>query len=133
MLFRSVPLIAAQIVFAYVVDMLVCWSRRDKWILGFGPFPIVLSTNLFLWFRDDWFFLQFLMIASGVLCKEFVTWRREGEQRHIFNPSAIALFLFSLGLILTQSTQISWGEEIAVSFGRPPHIYLEIFLLGLVV
>ena len=131
--YNHVPLIAAQIVFAYVVDMLVCWSRRDKWILGFGPFPIVLSTNLFLWFRDDWFFLQFLMIATGVLCKEFVTWRREGEQRHIFNPSAIALFLFSLGLILTQSTQISWGEEIAVSFGRPPHIYLEIFLLGLVV
>ena len=131
--YNHVPLIAAQIVFAFVVDMLVCWSRRDKWILGFGPFPIVLSTNLFLWFRDDWFFLQFLMIAIIVLCKEFVTWMREGERRHIFNPSAIALFLFSLGLILTQSTQITWGEEIAVSFGRPPHIYLEIFLLGLVV
>ena len=131
--YHHVPLILCQIVFAYTLDMLVCWSRRDKWILGFGPFPIVLSTNLFLWFKPDWFFLQFLMLATGVLCKEFITWNREGRRAHIFNPSAIALFIFSIGLIVTHSTQISWGEEIAVSFDRPPHIYLEIFLLGLVV
>jgi hypothetical protein len=127
------PLILVQLVFAYVLDMLVCWSRRDKWILGFGPFPIVLSTNLFLWFKPDWFFLQFLMLSTGVLCKEFITWTRDGRKCHIFNPSAIALFIFSIGLIATHSPQISWGEEIAVSFDRPPHIYLEIFLLGLVV
>jgi Sel1 repeat-containing protein len=131
--YHQVPLIFAQLVFVYALDMLVCWSRRDKWILGFGPFPIVLSTNLFLWFKPDWFFLQFLMLATGVLCKEFITWTREGRRAHIFNPSAIALFVFSVGLIVTHSTQISWGEEIAVSFDRPPHIYLEIFLLGLVV
>jgi TPR repeat protein len=131
--YHQVPLIVAQLAFAYVLDMLVCWSRRDKWILGFGPFPIVLSTNLFLWFKPDWYFLQFLMLATGVLCKEFITWTREGRRTHIFNPSAIALFIFSIGLIVTHSTHISWGEEIAVSFDRPPHIYLEIFLLGLVV
>jgi TPR repeat protein len=131
--YHQIPLIIAQLVFVYGLDMLVCWSRRDKWILGFGPVPIVLSTNLFLWFKPDWFFLQFLMLATGVLCKEFITWTRDGRRTHIFNPSAIALFTFSLGLILTHSTQISWGEEIAVSFERPPHIYLEIFLLGLVV
>jgi TPR repeat protein len=131
--YHQAPLIVAQIVFVYVLDMLVCWSRRDQWILGFGPFPIVLSTNLFLWFKPDWYFLQFLMLATGVLCKEFVTWKREGRRVHIFNPSAIALFVFSIALIVTHSTNISWGEEIAVSFDRPPHIYLEIFLLGLVV
>lgn len=131
--YHQVPLIIAQIVFAYVFDMLVCWSRRDKWILGFGPFPIVLSTNLFLWFKPDWFFLQFLLLATGVLCKEFITWTREGRRTHIFNPSAISLFIFSVGLIVSHSTQMTWGEEIAVSFARPPYIYLEIFLLGLVV
>jgi len=131
--YHQATLIAAQLVFVYVLDMLVAWSRRDQWILGFGPFPIVLSTNLFLWFKPDWFFLQFLMLATGVLCKEFITWVRDGRRVHIFNPSAIALFVFSIGLIVTHSTHISWGEEIAVSFDRPPHIYLEIFLLGLVV
>ncbi len=131
--YYQLPLIISQIVFVYVLDMLVCWSRRDKWVLGFGPFPIVLSANLFLWFKPDWYFLQFLMLATGVFCKEFITWTRDGRRTHIFNPSAVALFIFSVGLIVTHNTNISWGEEIAVSFNRPPHIYLEIFLLGLVV
>ncbi len=131
--YHYAPLILAQIVFVYAFDMLLCWWRRDRWILGFGPFPIVLSTNLFLWFRDDWFFLQFLLVSTGVLCKEFITWKRDGRRTHIFNPSAIALAIFSVGLLITQSTHLTWGEEVAVSMARPPHIYLEIFLLGLVV
>ena len=131
--YHYAPLILAQIVFVNTLDMLVCWSRRDSWILGFGPFPIVLSTNLFLWFRDDWFFQQFLLVATGVLCKEYITWTRDGRRVHIFNPSAIALAIFSVGLLVTQSTHITWGEEVAVTLGRPPNIYLDIFLVGLVV
>jgi tetratricopeptide (TPR) repeat protein len=128
-----VPLIVAQLVFLYALDMLVSWFRRDQWILGFGPVPIVLSTNVFLWFKDDWFFLQFLLVATGVLCKEFIKWERDGRRTHIFNPSAVALFVFSVGLILTHSTSITWGQEIATTFERPPNIYIEIFLLGIVV
>ena len=128
-----IPLILVQIAFVYALDMLVCWSRRDKWILGFGPFPIVLSTNLFLWFKDDWFYLQFLLIAVGVLGKEFIKWKREGRLTHIFNPSALSLFLFSVVLIATKGTDLTWGVEISATFHRPPHIYLEIFLLGLIV
>ena len=131
--YEFVPLILAQLAFAYALDMLVCWWRRDRWILGFGPFPIILSTNLFLWFRDDWFFLQFLMVAVGVLGKELLRWRRDDRLTHIFNPSALALFIFSVALIATKSTDITWGVEIASTLHRPPHIYLEIFLLGLVV
>ena len=131
--YRHVPLIAAQVMFVYALDMMVCWSRRDKWILGFGPFPIVLSTNLFLWFRDDWFFLQFLMLAVGVLGKEFLKWKRDGRSTHIFNPSALSLFIFSVGLLLTHSTSITWGEQISTTFHRPPNIYFEIFVIGLVV
>ena len=131
--YHYAPLILAQIVFVYALDMLVCWWRRDKWILGFGPFPIVLSTNLFLWFKDDWFFLQFLLVSTGVLCKEFLTWTRDGRRAHIFNPSAIGLALFSVALLITHSTNITWGEEVAVTLGRPPNIYIELFLLGLVV
>ena len=131
--YHYAPLIVAQIVFFYALDMLVSWWRTDDWILGLGPFPIVFSTNLFLWFRDDWFYLQFLMIATAVFCKQFVTWQRDGRRTHIFNPSAIALAIFSLGLLVTHSTQISWGEEVAVSLGRPPYIYLWIFATGMVV
>src|ERR1700690_3114658 len=110
--YHDVSLIAAQIVFAYALDMLVCWSRRDKWVFGFGPVPIVMSTNLFLWFKDDWFYLQFLLIATGILGKEFIKWKREGRLTHIFNPSAFSLCVFSIVLIATHSTGISWGQEI---------------------
>lgn len=131
--YHEVPLILVQIVFGYALDMLVCWCRREKWIFGFGPIPIILSTNLFLWFRDDWYFLQFALIAVGVLGKEFLKWKREGKMAHIFNPSALSLFLFSVTLLATKSTGLTWGIEISTTLHRPPHIYLEIFLLGLVV
>jgi TPR repeat protein len=131
--YHHVPLLLVQIAFAYALDMLVCWSRRDEWLLGFGLIPIVLSTNLFLWFKDDSFYLQLLLIATGILGKEFVKWKRDGRLTHIFNPSAFSLFLFSVVLIATGATRMTFGEEIAVTLGRPPHIYLWIFLLGLVV
>ncbi|HIC52261.1 MAG TPA: hypothetical protein EYO97_00380, partial [Gemmatimonadetes bacterium] len=80
-------LLVAQLVFAYAFSMLLAWSRRETYALGFGPVAIIFSTNLFLWFRDDWFYLQFLLIAVGFLGKEFVQWHRDGRSRHIFNPS----------------------------------------------
>ncbi len=131
--YHEIPLIIAQIFFLYALDMLVCWSRRDRWILGFGPIPIIFSMNLFLWFRDDWFYLQFVMVALIVFGKEFLRWKRDGQSTHIFNPSAFALFLASIALIATGTTPISWGTEISTTFNYPPHIYMEIFLLGLVV
>ncbi|HEX9698425.1 MAG TPA: hypothetical protein VGD06_03105 [Acidobacteriota bacterium] len=127
------PLLAAQLAFAYAFDMLLAWSRRHDYVLGFGPFPIIFSTNLFLWFRDDWFYLQFLMIAVGFLGKEFVRWQREGNRVHIFNPSAFSLGLFSLVLIATGATELTWGREIATTLTLAPRIYLFLFLCGLVV
>jgi hypothetical protein len=46
------PFIGAQLLFAYAFDMLLTWSRRDRYLLGFGPFPIISSINLFLWFKN---------------------------------------------------------------------------------
>lgn len=127
----AAPLIAAQIVFAYAFDMLLTWSRRDTFVLGFGPFPIIYSTNLFLRFHDDWFYWQFLMVAIGFLAKELIRWNRDGRRVHIFNPSSFPLAVFSLGLILTGTTDITWGEEIATLLIMPPQMYLFIFLVAL--
>jgi hypothetical protein len=126
-------LIVAQLAFAYAFDMLVNWSRREKYVLGFGAFPIVFSTNLFLWFKDDWFYLQFLMIAVGILGKEFVRWQRDGKSTHIFNPSAFTLGLFSLVLIATGTTELTWGQQIASTLTLAPHIYVYLFAVGLIV
>jgi len=127
------PLIVAQIVFLYGIDMVIAWSRRRPVRLGFGPFPIVLSTNLFLWFRDDWFFLQFTMLAVGAFAKDLITWERDGKRAHIFNPSAFALALFSFVLIVSDTTAITWGPQIATTLIRPELFYVHLFLLGIVV
>ena len=126
-------LLLAQLVFAYAFDMLLAWTRRNTYVLGFGPFPIIFSTNLFLWFRDDWFYLQFLMLAVGFMGKEFVRWQRDGKRVHIFNPSAFSLGLFSLVLIATNTTELTWGQEIASTLTLAPYIYSFLFLIGLIV
>ena len=126
-------LLAAQLVFAYAFDMLLCWSRRRTYVIGFGPFPVIFSTNLFLWFRDDWFYLQFFMLAVGFLGKEFVRWHRDGRSTHIFNPSAFSLGLFSLVLLVTGTSDLTWGDSIATTLNLAPNGYLVLFLLGLVV
>ena len=113
--------------------MLLSWSRRRSYSLGFGPIPIIFSVNLFLWFRDDWFYMQFLMIALGFMGKEYIRWQRDGRSMHIFNPSAFALGLFSLVLILTNTTHLTWGQEIASTLTLAPNIYTFLFLIGLIV
>jgi hypothetical protein len=124
-------LIAAQLLFAYAFDMLLSWSRRDTYTLGFGPFPVIFSINLFLWFKPDWFYLQFLMVALGFAVKELIRWDKDGRRAHIFNPSSFPLAVFSLGLILTGKSELTWGQTIASTQFYPPHMYVMLFLIGL--
>ncbi len=129
--YDSAAFIAAQLVFAYAFDMLLTWSRRDTFTLGFGPFPIIFSINLFLWFKPDWYYLQFLMVAVAFAAKELIRWNKDGRRAHIFNPSSFPLSVFSIVLILTDTTHLTWGDEIANTFNFPPHIFLLIFLVAL--
>lgn len=131
--YDQVILILAQLVFVNLLDVLFRWTRGQQWVLGFGRFPIIFSTNLFLWFRDDWFYYQFIMVAFGVFAKEVFTWMRDGRRQHIFNPSAISLSVASTILILTNMTEISWGPAISNTLGLPPYMYILIFMTGLVV
>ena len=129
--YDAAHLIAAQLVFAYAFDMLLGWSRRDTYTLGFGPFPVILSINLFLLFKQDWFYLQFVLVALGFAGKELISWNKEGRRVHIFNPSSFPLAVFSLALIFTGMTDVTWGNEIAISQFYPPQMYLMLFLIGL--
>lgn len=129
--YDQVPLIAAQLAFAYAFDMLLTWSRRDKYMLGFGPFPIIFSINLFIWFKPEWYYLQFALVALGFLAKEFLRWQKDGQSAHIFNPSSFPLALFSVVLIATSTTSMTYGVEIATTQFNPPNIYLMLFLIGL--
>ncbi len=130
------PFILAQLVFAYGFDMLLAWSRRDAYTLGFAPFPVVFSINLFLWFKPDWFYLQFAMVALGFTAKELIRWNADGSGKagrrvHIFNPSSFPLAVFSLVLLATGASGVTWGQNIATTQFYPPHMYLMLFLIGL--
>lgn len=129
--YHSAHLIAAQLLFAYAFDMLLAFSRRDTYALGFSPLPVVLSINLFLWFKADWFYLQFVLIGTGFLAKDFIRWNKEGRRAHIFNPSSFPLGICSLVLLLTGTSGMTWGFEIASTLNYPPYIYLFIFLVSL--
>ena len=125
------PLILGQILFAFGVDALLQWTRRDTYRMGVGPIPVMFSMNLFLWFKPEWFHFQFAMVAVGFLAKELIRWQKNGQSAHIFNPSSFPLAVASLLLIVTGTTDMTWGVEIASTQYNPPHIFLVIFLASL--
>jgi hypothetical protein len=129
--YHAAPLVVAQLLFAYGFDSLLSWTHRRTFSLGFGPFPIIFSLTLFFWFKDPWFYWQFVMIAIGLLAKEFLRWQRDGRNTHIFNPSSFPLAVVSLALIYFDATDITWGFLVAETEFYPPHMYLAIFLIGL--
>lgn len=129
--YASAHLIIAQLLFAYAFDMLLAWSRRDTYTLGFAQFPVVFSINLFLWFKPDWFYLQFVMVALGLAAKDLIRWNKDGRRVHIFNPSSFPLAVFSLALLATGQSNLTWGQNIATTQFYPPQMYLMLFLIGL--
>jgi hypothetical protein len=129
--YEAAHLIVAQLLFAYAFDMLLAWSRRERYTLGFGPFPIIFSINLFLWFKPDYVFFQFLMIAVGFAAKALLRWEKDGRRLHIFNPSSFPLAVFGVAMLLTGRSDLTWGQEIASTQFYPPQMYLFIFLIGL--
>jgi TPR repeat protein/Na+-translocating ferredoxin:NAD+ oxidoreductase RnfD subunit len=131
--YAEAPLILAQVIYLYALEALVTWSRGRTWRLGFGPLPIIFSTNLLLWFKPDWYYYQFLMVTLGALAKQFITWERDGRRTHVFNPSAFGQVLLAIALIVTgTSNELTWGKQIAATFDAP-HMLIVLFLGGLVV
>ncbi len=129
--YTFLPFIVAQLIFAYAFDALLQLSRRDRYALGFGAFPIIFSINLFLWFRLDWFYLQFAMIAVGYLAKELIRWNRDGRSAHIFNPSSFPLAVAAVALLLTGKSNITYGYIIANTQFDTHFMYPVIFLVAL--
>lgn len=131
-IYAQTPLILAQFAYLYAFDALFSWTRGRPWRLGSGPTPIVMSTNLFIWFRDDWFVWQFAMVTAGLLGKEFVKWTKDGRRTHVFNPSGFGLACAATTLIATGATDLTWAKPLATTI-EVPGIFVFLFVLGLVV
>lgn len=129
----QVPLLLAQVVFAYLCELLVSWRRYGRFRLGFGPWPVVGSTNLFLWWLDPYFGAQFGMLALTYASRELFRWRRGAQSTHIFNPSAFGLAVAALVMVVFEVAHLTWGYRISLTLGEPPWCYEWIFAVGLVV
>ena len=86
--YDALPMLLAQVLFAFAFDLLLSWSRCERYALGFGPVPVVFSINLFLWFKAELFGWQFAIVGLGLAAKSLIRWQREGKLVHIFNPSS---------------------------------------------
>lgn len=131
-MYAQMPLILVQFAYLYAFDALFSWTRGRPWRPGSGPTPIVLSTNLFIWFVDDWFVWQFAMVSAGLLGKEFLKWTKEGRRTHVFNPSGFGLACAATVLIAADAVDLTWAKSLATTL-EVKGIYVFIFGLGLVV
>ena len=129
----EVPLILSQVVFAYLLDLCLSWTRRRPFYLSVGPIPIVFSTNLFLWFHDDTYGWQYGLIAAAFLSREFIRWKRDGQSIHIFNPSAAGLALASVFILAFGLTDRTWAQDISATMENGPLMFDVMFLTGVVV
>ncbi len=76
-----IPSILMQIALAYAIDALVMLTLVGTWKIGFGPFPIILSANLFNWFDPPG---TTVLIAAAMSSRALIRYRG----RHLLNPSA---------------------------------------------
>jgi hypothetical protein len=120
------PLILLQLVFAYLFDILLGLTLRDRWTASFGPIPVVLSANLFVWFPPAASWLGLLVIATGLASKALI---RRGD-RHIFNPSAFGVAVVGLACIVFPAH--APYVDIAHQLNMPPNMLELIFLLALI-
>ena len=123
---EHLPVLVAQLGVAYAMDFLLAWTLRQPYSASVGPVPIVLSANLFVWFRADDFLLYVLVIAAALGSKTFLRW---GE-RHVFNPSVLGVSVVGLLCILLPS--IFHYQDISHDFSRPPLMAQVIILLALI-
>jgi len=120
-----VPVLAVQLVFAYAFDFLFAWTTRRAYVPTFGPVPIVLSANLFVWFPQA-LLLNCLVIAAALASKSLLL--RDG--RHIFNPSAFGVAVAGSLCILLPA--LFSYQDVSHDFDRAPYMAHLILLLALI-
>ncbi len=122
----QLPRIALQLGFAFALDALLGLTLQRHWDLTFGPIPVVLSTNLFVWFPPGAFHLSLAVIALALGAKWLL--RRQG--RHIFNPSAFGIAV--VGTVCLLLPNLARFQDIAHLISEPPAMLPLLVGLGLI-
>lgn len=136
-------LVLVQLGFAVLFDSLCYRLLRGIWRFSFAPVPVVMSTNLFLWFVPEYFWAQLLVVALAIVGKATLQWHRflphsgaplaSRETTHIFNPTGLALALSAIVILSLMPTDIAYGQSVPASQELGPHVYSMLFAISILV
>ncbi len=118
----DVPL---QLAFTLLFEAAWCLTYYRRWEANFGIFPIVFSTNLFIWFPLNGMLTGFAVMALAVLSKSLIR-RRDGT--HVFNPSAFGVAV--IGVLVIARTGLHY-TDITRELALAPNMWELMFLLTL--
>jgi hypothetical protein len=126
------PYVIYQLIFAFTFDFLLSIYRHNRYKLGFSIFPIVLSINLFIWFKPEYFVGQLIMIMIAILAKAYIVRTVDGRTRHIFNPSALPMAITTVLFVLLLNAEYMLNtNNVVTSYLLPPHFQLFVFVMGM--
>ena len=126
------PFLIYQLIIAYVFDFLLSIFRQNQYKLGFTIFPIVLSINLFMWFKPEFFAGQLAMIFAAILAKAYIVRRVEGRRIHIFNPSALPMAVAAVLIVIVFNAEYLLNtNNVVASYLVPSHMQLFVFAVGM--
>ncbi|MCO4760311.1 MAG: hypothetical protein KC502_02330 [Myxococcales bacterium] len=120
------PLIALELVYAFVLAAALDLHRTGRWTASFGPVPITLSTNLFVLFVQGDAYLTVMAISVALLSQRLI--RRGGS--HVLNPSSFGVA--TVGLLTLVLPTLGYGDS-AYEFSLAPNMSEVVVLLALIV
>jgi hypothetical protein len=96
------PLVFHQIFFGYLFIFLLSGLSGKKFKISFSPAAAILSTNLFIWFSSELYYVHYALIIIAMTAKTYLTRKVNGEDRHIFNPSGFVSNIAAIAISLMQ-------------------------------
>jgi hypothetical protein len=118
--------IGLHVLFCYGLDAALAWAADRPWRLTAGMFPVVFSTNLFLYYVDESMLYAYALYVVALVGK--ATLRRDG--RHIFNPSALGMSVM-IGLELLVPSWMAHHVDVDHAFLLAPNMMELLFLVAL--
>jgi hypothetical protein len=127
------PFVIYQLLIAFIFDFLVYAYRENRYPLGLQILPIVMSINLFMWFKPEYFAGQIAMVLLGILGKAYVVRTLDGRRRHIYNPSVLPMVVMAILVVFLFSGERYFDtNNVVSSYLLPPHFQVFVFTAGLI-
>ncbi|MEE2755203.1 MAG: hypothetical protein VYA30_01025 [Myxococcota bacterium] len=118
-----------QIPFAYLIAMGMQWRRRTLYRFDLMPLVIVLTLSFFIWFKDQWWALQLVMLALAVSAQTVLTLQTQRAVAR-FNVLGLVLAILSGVLIFGPGIDVVRDATLGRSDGDKELILVALLLIG---